>query len=369
MYAPIPMVPGPVTLPKCVLDALSCDYPSGQIDPDFLALYASCERALQKLMGTKNRVLIMTGEGMLVLWGALKSVVNAKDRVFVVANGVFSQGMYEMAKTIGCQTELFQLDFDSVVDEASLSQIAGKVASFRPTVLCACHCETPSGTLNPLEGLAKIKRDLGIPLFYVDMVSSLGGTPIDVDALGIDLALGGSQKCLSLPPSLSFSSVSPSAFARMEEVNYQGYDAFLPFKTIYQDGRCPYTPDWHGFAALYASLNALFHEGLTTVYARHNACQRFVLSALAELHIRLWPKKSTDASPTVTAALIPEGFSWPSWQEALRKRGLIVAGSFGPMAGKVFRLGHMGEQARMHLVQAALDVIEIVLHKRQSFCV
>ncbi|MCR5815055.1 MAG: aminotransferase class V-fold PLP-dependent enzyme [Desulfovibrio sp.] len=363
MYAPIPMVPGPVTIPQYVLDALSADYPSGQIDADFLPLYAACERGLQKLMGTKNRVLIMSGEGMLALWGALKSVVTEHDRVFVVANGVFSQGMFAMAKSLGCQTEIFSLDFASVVDAAVLSQIFDKAAAFQPTLLCACHCETPSGTLNPLEGLAKIKKDLGIPLFYVDMVSSIGGTPIAVDAWQVDLALGGSQKCLSLPPSLCFASVSPAAFARMEEVNYQGYDALLPFRSIYQDGRCPYTPNWHGMAALNASLTAIFQEGLDNVFQRHLSCQQFVLKSLATLGLALWPRDPSFASPTVTCAKLPSAYTWPAWQEALRKRGLIVAGSFGPMAGKVFRLGHMGEQAQMHLVQAALDVLEIVLRQ------
>ncbi|MCR4667560.1 MAG: aminotransferase class V-fold PLP-dependent enzyme [Desulfovibrio sp.] len=361
MYAPIPMVPGPVTVPFYVREALAQDYPSGQIDNDFFQVLRASERFLQRMMHTKNRVVIMSGEGMLVLWGALKSTLKPGDRVFVFVNGVFSQGIADMARGLGCAVETVETAYNQVLDDDLLNRCEMKISSMRPTMICAVHCETPSGTLNPLERLGMLKKQYEVPLFYVDMVSSLGGVEVDVDGWHIDLALGGSQKCLSLPPSLAFVAVSDVAFSRMGEVDYQGYDSILPFKTIYEDGRSPYTPNWHGVAALHASLQALFAEGLDSVFQRHRICQHFVHSSLKKLGVRLWADEPV-SSPTVTAALVPEGFTFAGWQEALRRRGLVVAGSFGPMSGKVFRLGHMGEQARLSLCESAIDVIDTVLH-------
>ena len=184
-----------------------------------------------------------------------------------------------------------------------------------------------------------------------------------MDEWNVDLMLGGSQKCLSCPPSMSMVGVSSAAWERMKEVNYQGYDAILPFRTVRTDGRCPYTPNWHGVAALYAGTQAIFKEGMDAAFARHEAVAAQCRAGLAELGIKLWTAPDAVNAPTVTAAMIPDGFTWPEWKEALRRHGLICTGSFGPMDGKVFRLGHMGTQAQPYLMEQALDAIAATLKK------
>ena len=366
MYAPLPMVPGPVTVPQHVLNALAKDYPSGQIDEAYFSLVRSCELSLGQLLGTKNRILFLSGEGMLALWAALKSVVTPDNTVFVVSTGVFGEGIAAMARSLGAKVDCLSLGFDATISEEDLALIEKKFAAKAPDLLCAVHCETPSGTLNPLAALGELKERYGVPLFYTDVVSSLAGTPVQMDAWHIDLALGGSQKCLSLPPSLCFVGVSPKAWKRIEEVAYQGYDALLPFQNIYQEGRCPYTPNWHGLAALRASLDALALEGYAEVFQRHEEAATLCRNGLADLEIALWPKADACLSPTVTAARIPESYTWQEWKKALGERGLIVAGSFGPMQGKVFRLGHMGSQAQKAFVRSALDIIEEVVGLRRK---
>lgn len=365
MYAKIPMVPGPVTIPPYIQEALAKDYPSGQIAEDFLPFYASTSRMLGRLLGTENDVLIMTGEGMLALWAALKSTLTPNDRVVSVCNGVFGTGIADMAASLGSFVEKISLPYNHAVTPSDLERIHDCVCRVKPTLLTAVHCETPSGLLNPLQGLSEIKTLCQVPLFYTDVVSSVGGTPVEADAYKIDRALGGSQKCLSAPPSACFVSVSETAWQKIEEVGYQGYDALLPFKTIYQDGRCPYTPSWHGIAALHAACEAIFAEGMETVFARHREVARACQKGLTDLGLSLWPESLNDSSPTVTAAKIPAPYSGKEWLASLRSRGLWAAGSFGPMADTVFRLGHMGAQARMDLLLAALDVIETVIKKER----
>ena len=359
-YAPIPMVPGPVSLHPDVIAALAQDYGSGQVESDFMNLYDATSRDIARLMGTNNDVVLMTGEGMLALWGALKSCLKPGDPVVSVGTGVFGDGIGEMAESFGCKVEKVSLPYNSTIDD--LSRVEEAIRRVRPVMLTAVHCETPSGTLNPLAELGKLKQDMHVPLFYMDCVASLGGAPVEADAWHVDLALGGSQKCLSCPPSMSMAGISEMAWERMKEVNYQGYDAILPFKTVRTDGRCPYTPSWHGIAALHAGARVLFKEGLNNVFKRHEAVAAQCRTGLAELGIPLWTAPNAVNAPTVTAAMIPSGYTWPQWKEALRRHGLVCTGSFGPMANKVFRLGHMGTQAQPYLMEQALDAISRTLH-------
>jgi aspartate aminotransferase-like enzyme len=294
---------------------------------------------------------------MLALWGALKSCLRPGDQVLSIGTGVFGDGIADMAASIGCRVEKLSFPYNSTIDAAVLQQVEDAARRVRPVMLTAVHCETPSGTLNPLAELGAMKQRLDIPLFYVDAVASLGGALVRADAWNIDLLLAGSQKCLSAPPSMSMIGVSEAAWAHMERAGYQGYDSILPFRTVQKDGRCPYTPYWHGVAAVKAALDMLQGEGLDAVFARHEAVARQCRQGLAELGVSLFPASDAVASPTVTAALVPQQYTWKEWQQHLRQRGLFVAGSFGPMADKVFRLGHMGLQADPALMKKALAAI------------
>ena len=360
-YAPIPMVPGPTTVPPRILEAMSKDYGSGQIESEFLALYARTGKKMATLMDTQNDVVLMTGEGMLALWAALKSCLKAGDTVLSVGTGVFGDGIADMAASIGCKAEKLSLPYNSTIDAAALQKIEDTARRTRPLMLTAVHCETPSGTLNPLAALGEMKQRLGIPLFYVDAVASLGGAPVHADAWNIDLLLAGSQKCLSAPPSMSILGVSNTAWEHMERAAYQGYDAILPFRTVQEDGRCPYTPYWHGVAALDVAADMLLEEGLEAVFSRHEAVARQCRDGLGRLGVACFPAAAAVSSPTVTAAFIPDGVTWGTWRERLRIAGLAAAGSFGPMAGKVFRLGHMGVQADPALMDRALAAVETAL--------
>lgn len=359
-YAPIPMIPGPVSLHPKVIEAMSKDYPSGQVDEEFLQLYASTGKKLATIMNTQNDIVMMTGEGMLALWGALKSCLKVGDSVVTVGTGVFGDGMADMALSIGCHVEKISLPYDQTIGCGnSLERIEETLRRIKPKMVTAVHCETPSGTINPLEELGKIKEQLGIPLFYVDAVASAGGSSIPAEH--IDLLLAGSQKCLSAPPSMSIVGVSETAWDIMKKVGYQGYDAIYPFKTVQEDGRCPYTPYWHGIAALNAAADVLLDEGLEKTFARHEAVAKQCRSGLEELGIKLFPTPEANDACTVTAAYIPKKFSFKEWQKTLAEKGLIITGSFGPMAGKIFRLGHMGTQADTSLMDKALRVIKQAL--------
>ena len=357
----IPLVPGPVDVSPQVLAVYQMNYGSPDLEDEFFNLYQQCEQALQQVLATRNSVTIHSGEGMLALWGALKSVLRPGDRVLAVATGLFGYGIGEMAAQLGAEVQTVGFGYDTIADP---DQVRAAARTFRPHLITAVHCETPSGTLNPLAELGAISREIDA-LFYVDFVASAGGTPVLVDDCHIDLGLLGSQKVLSLMADLSMISVSERAWARSQAINYAGYDALLPWQHAMQQRYMPYTHNWHAMAGLQISLQGLLDEGLEQVYQRHSTVAAYCRQRLQGMGIDLWAANEQIAAPTVTAAKLPAGWDWPSFDRALRAHGMAVGGNYGPLAGKVFRIGHMGTQANLQLVQRGMDVIEQVIAQRK----
>lgn len=358
----IPLVPGPVSIPAEVLDAYRMDYGSADMEEEFFDLYGECEVGLQKILETGNDVTIQTGEGMLALWGALKSVLAPGDRVLAVSTGLFGHGIGEMARTAGAEVEILEFANNDVADPDRVRDAALRL---RPKLITAVHCETPSGTLNPLGELGAISREVDA-LFYVDFVASGGGTPVEVDANHIDLGLLGSQKVLSLMPDLSMVSVSPRAWDAVEWVGYGGYDALAPWRTALVDRYFPYTHNWHALAGLRVAINRLLHQPIQQVYDQHTTTAALCRQRLQEMGVDLFPVSEAICSPTVTAAWVPDGWTWHELDAALRARGMAVGGNYGDLAGKVFRIGHMGTQADLDLVRRGMDVLAEVLMGRKT---
>ncbi|MFO8084961.1 MAG: aminotransferase class V-fold PLP-dependent enzyme [Desulfobacterales bacterium] len=353
---PLSMVPGPVSVPEQIRKVYQVNYGSGDLEPEFFDLYAETETNLKTIMGTKHSVVIQTGEAMLVLWGALKSCLLSKDRVLAIGTGIFGRGIGEMASSLGANVKAVNWNDNETIGD--LGRVEKAIQTFKPKMITAVHCETPSGTLNPLSELGKLKKNYHVPLFYVDAVSSVGGAPIETDKNHIDLCLGGSQKCLSAPPSSCFLSVSDTAWDIIEQVDYAGYDALEPFRKVQKEKFFPYTPDWYGVAALNTAAKHILDEGLDKCFDRHQHAAAFCRQELISMGFALFPAADAVPSPTVTAVNIPLGWSWKEFDNFLRKNGLVVGGSLGPMEGKVFRLGHMGSQADMPLVKASLEIIK-----------
>ena len=356
----IGLVPGPVSVPPELRAAYQINYGSADLEDEFLRLYQRCETNLGKILGTRNRVVIKTGEGMIALWGGLKSVLRPGDKVLAVANGVFGYGIGDMARQLGMEVEVVGFGYDEVPDPQQVREVAKR---FRPRLVTAVHCETPSGTLAPLQVIGEVCQEVEA-LFYVDFVSSGGGVEVLVDDWHIDLGLLGSQKVLSLPPDLAMVTVSERAWVGVEEVAYVGYDSLAPWKTAVQDGHFPYTQNWHGMAGLLMATELILNEGLAVTFRRHADVAAYCRDRMQAMGIELYPVSEDICSPTVTAAKIPAGWSWEDLDQELRAKGLVVGGSYGPLAGEVFRIGHMGSQAKRDLVERGLDVLEEVLKSK-----
>ncbi len=354
----IPLVPGPTTVPPEIRAAYQEDYGSADLEPEYYDLYAETQEMLRTILGTRNRIVIMTGEAMVALWGALKSTLQPGDRVVAVATGVFGYGIADMARRLGAIVEVVGFDHDEVADPERVEEAIRRV---RPKMVTMVHCETPSGTLNPVAEVGELVARYEVPLFYVDAVSSAAGVPLRVDEWRIDLCMVGTQKCLSALPDLGIVTVSERAWEIVEEVGYVGYDALQPFRTALEDRWFPYTPSWHAMAALNVACRRVLREGLENVFRRHAEVAAYCRKRLRAMGLQLFPRREEWCSPTVTAVKVPEGIPWPELDRRLRERGMAVGGSLGPLAGKVFRIGHMGAQADLELVRRGMEVLEEAL--------
>ena len=356
----IPMVPGPVSVPKEILEVALMNYGSADFEPEFLMLYQETESLLQQLMRTKNQVVIQTGEGMLTLWTALKSTLLPGDRVLVISTGIFGYGFGDMAESIGCEVRTVAFGFDETIHDFDVIEQA--IREFEPKMITLVQNETPSGTMNPVQEIGDLKEKYGVPLLCVDVVSGLGGSPIDIDGWHVDLALGGAQKCLSAPASMSFLSVSDRAWEIVKEVSYAGYEALLPFFTVAERGCFPYTPYWQGLAQLKKACELIFEEGVEKCILRHQQVAEYCRARVTEIGLKLYPVKGAVCSPTVTAIYVPKHLGWEKLDKELRLQGMVVGGNYGCLAGEVFRIGHMGSQANRNLVKEAMDILETIVH-------
>ena len=195
----ISLIPGPVKIPQQIRQAWQNDYGSSDLEAEFFGLYRDNQTLTQKLLHTHNDIIITSGEAMSALWASLKCALMPGQKLLAVSSGIFGEGFAEMSQTFGVNAEICAFPYDEVPDP---QKVYTHAKIFRPNVITAVHCETPSGTITPcLAEIGKIARDVGA-LFVVDFVSSVGGVALDVDECGIDIGILGSQKVLSLPPCL-----------------------------------------------------------------------------------------------------------------------------------------------------------------------
>ncbi|OHT07294.1 serine-pyruvate aminotransferase/archaeal aspartate aminotransferase [Tritrichomonas foetus] len=354
-----PLIPGPTSVPEYIRKAYLTDFGSADLEEKYFQLYIETEKNIQKLLNTQNKVAIMSGEGMVALWGALKSVVKSGDRVLAVSSGLFGDGFADMAKALGCETRLVK---GPEGDSPSEDDIRKAAQEFKPKVITMVQCETPSGILNPVEPCSRVAKELNA-IFIVDFVSCAGSAEVRVDDWNIDLGLLGTQKCLSCLPDLGIVTVSEKAWKVIQEVNYPGYDALLPFEHAVENRYFPYTPNWHAVSALNTSLKHLLEEGLENVFNRHSQVALHCREEIRKLGLKTYPAREELNAPSVTAIYMPEGFTWSQFNGELRKRGIFVGGTFGDLAGKIFRIGHMGSQANREIVDRAINAIREILHK------
>jgi len=355
-------IPGPSPLPDRILRAMDRAIVDHR-GPEFAKLAKRCLEGIKTIFKTANPVIIYTATGTGAWEGALVNTLSPGDKVLMVETGQFGTLWKKLADKIGLQAELIATDWRSGADPKLIEARLKEDKKHEIKAVCVLHNETSTGALSPIVEIRKAIDAAGHPaLFMVDTISSLASADYRHDEWGVDVSVGGAQKGLMLPPGMSFNAVSDKALAANKKSTMpKSFWAWDEMLAMNKNGFFPYTPGTMMLFGLAESIDMLHEEGLDNVFARHD---RF--AAATRLAVKTWglenicvdPKRY---SPTLTAVLLPEGHDAEAFRAlALDTFNISYGASFGRFAGKMFRIGHLGDINDLTLM-GALSGTEMAL--------
>jgi aspartate aminotransferase-like enzyme len=354
------MTPGPTYVHEDVRRAMAMAITNPDLDESFFKFYRETCGKLKQLLITQNDVLILSGEGILGLEAACASLIEPGDRVLCIDNGIYGHGFGDFAKIYGGNVVYFKSDYRRAVDVNGLRDFLEEDHNFKIATLV--HCETPSGITNPVSEICPLLKKYGI-ISIVDSVSAIGGENLKTDEWQMDVVIGGSQKCLSAPPGLTFLSLSREAWHKIlqRETPVTGYYGNLAnWKNWYEEKWFPYTQPISDIYGLRVAVERLLEE--ESFVLRHKKIGEAVRQALVESGLELYPLDGF--SNTVTTLLIPEGLSFKDiYSTMLKDYNIMIAGAFDFLKDKVVRIGHMGENCHEEKLYVTLKAFNNVLEK------
>jgi aspartate aminotransferase-like enzyme len=325
---------------------------------EFDAFFRGTEAKLKKVFLTENRVFQPPATGSGMQEAGIRNLAN-KD-VLSCVNGAFSERWYQVAVTNGKQADRLEAEWGEIITPEML---ADALKQKHYEVVTIVHNETSTGAENPLEELAAVVHDLSPDtLILVDAVSSLGGVKIETDKWGVDFILTSSQKCLALPPGMSFAAVSDRCLERAEKVENRGwYFDILRLEKHRIKNSTPMTPSISLIWALDAQLDRMLAEGLQNRYDRHTAMAKRVQSWAVEHGMEPLAPEGYRSKTVSTIKNLRE-VDIPALNEFLLTKGMRIANGYGNIKNKTFRIAHMGETT-MEDIDTLLEAFETFLNQ------
>ncbi|NJN92991.1 MAG: alanine--glyoxylate aminotransferase family protein [Anaerolineales bacterium] len=329
-------------------------------DPAFIEFYDHTCQLLQQVYRTQYDVVIMQGEAVLGLEAAAACLISPGDKVLNLVSGVYGKFYQDFIEKYGGVTIEVAVPYNEAVDPADVRRTLQANPGIK--FLSLVHCETPSGTINPVKEIGAVAQEFGV-ITIVDTVSGLGGQVLSPEEWGMDVAIAGPQKCLGGPPGLSLMAISPAAWQAMENRPSPVRGSFLSildWKTTWlEQRRFPYTPSVSDIYGLESALTQALEEGIERYAARHAAIARACRAGVKALGLELWPAREEIAAPAVTAVKLPAGIADAALRQHIRQRyGVMISGGYGELLGQLFRLGHMGQAAHPTYLAAQLAILE-----------
>lgn len=338
-------IPGPTNVPDRVLRAI--DRPT--IDhrgPEFQALGLDVLAGIRRIFRTRHPVVIYPASGTGAWEAALVNVLSPGDKVLMYESGHFAALWCKLARRLGLEIELIAGDWRRGAEAALIHERLAADKGHAIRAVCVVHNETSTGATTRVPLVRKAIDDAGHPaLFLVDTISSLASIDYRHDEWGVDVTVGGSQKGLMLPPGLSFNALSGKALAAQATAKLpRSYWDWGEMLAPNEKGYFPYTPATNLLYGLREAITMLEEEGLANVFARHDRHAEATRRAAAAWGLEVLCAVPEEYSSSLTALLVPAG------HDADRLRGAILEHfdmslgmGLGRLAGKVFRIGHLGD--------------------------
>jgi alanine-glyoxylate transaminase/serine-glyoxylate transaminase/serine-pyruvate transaminase len=337
--------PGPSMVDPRVYEALSKPI-VGHLDPYFIQVMGDIQQLLRMAFGTQaGSTLVISGTGSAGMEASVANFVEPEAKFAVFANGYFSDRITEMAKRQGANVIRFEKPWGEIFSDDEAAEF---IRREKPKVVAYVHAETSTGALQPGQAICAAAHDIGA-LVIADCVTSLGAIRVDFDGTGIDVAYSCTQKGLSCPPGLSPMAVSPRAMEWLRARNSSVRSWYLDLKLIYDystvSHRYHHTAPISMFYALREALLVIAQEGIENRWQRHRRCHQSFVKGVEAMGLGLHVPAGHRIA-TLNTVCVPKGVD----EAKVRKRlldeaGIEIAGGFGPLAGKVFRIGVMGPLA------------------------
>ena len=366
------MMPGPTEVDPLVIQAMN----RPAISHGDIRFHEVMDRAADRvasIVGTTAQVVILNASGRGGIEASISTALEPGDSILIINNGLFGNMLRDIAGRCGLNVieQTFErgrpLDLNRIEEAASTAGLKA---------LAVVHSETSTGVLNPIEAVGEIAQRYNL-IYIVDAVSSAGGAKIRMDEWGIDLLCTGSQKCIGALAGLAMvgindrmwdifdsrSTVPQSFFFDLSRWKLMWFPREKGGLLKFKYRRQPMTMATHLVYALDEAARLVLDEGLEARYHRHHIASVALRAALPHLGLRLFPDES-EASPTTTAILPPEGITEGAIRKILRERfGILVAGGLEEYYQKMFRIGHMNLTASYEYIMPAIAALELVMRK------
>jgi aspartate aminotransferase-like enzyme len=356
-FEPNLRIPGPTALPPSVRQAGARQMINHR-GPEFAAMLARIRDGVKPFFGTSNDVVVLTCAGSGGLEAAVVNTLSPGDRVLAVSIGSFGDRFAKIASIYGADVTKLDIEWGEAADPAAVAAALRANPGYRAVLLT--HNETSTGVMNPIGALAAAVRDAAPEtLILVDSVSGLGAVPFEMDAWGVDVVVTGSQKAFMAAPGLALVAASDRGWAATETARMpRFYLEPRSHRASAADGETPFTPAIAVVFQVDEGLRLMQAEGQAGVFARHEACAAASRAGLRALGFELLADDAV-ASKTVTAAKLPDGHEWKPFNTAIKAHGVVLAGGQGKLAGKIFRLGHLGS-VTIEEILGVMSVLERV---------
>ena len=357
------MGPGPSNVAPSVLQAMSMPL-LGHLDPVFVKMMDEIKAMLRAVFLTRNEMTFpVSGTGSAGMEFCFVNLLEPGDEVVIGVNGVFGGRMVDVAERCGAKVTKVEAPWGKIIEP---SQVAEALQGRKPKLVAIVHAETSTGALTPVEQIAKIARDAGA-LFVLDTVTSLGGCPVRLDDWGVDAVYSGTQKCLSCPPGLAPVSLSARALevARTRKTKVQSWYLDVNMLASYwgQERVYHHTAPISMNYGLHEALRLVLEEGLENRWKRHQRNHELLKAGLKDLGLAIASQEGHQLWQ-LNAVTVPDGTD----EAAVRKQllsdyNIEVGAGLGPLKGKIWRIGLMGETSNEANVKLVLEALKKLLKR------
>ncbi|WZL72927.1 alanine--glyoxylate aminotransferase family protein [Clostridiaceae bacterium 35-E11] len=354
------MIPGPTPVVRSIQDQMGRETVAFG-DPAFVNDFKGLIEDLKTLWNTSGEVFVVAGSGTLGMEMAIANTLKAGDNVLIVSHGYFGDRFIDLCERKKLNVDVISSEWGTIVP---VEEIENRLKEKKYQAITVTHVDTSTGVCAPVEEIGKVVKKFEDTLYIVDGVCATAAEPEYVDDMGIDILLTGTQKAFGVAPGLTMVWASEKALERRKSLGtiaefYADFEKWLP---IMNDPSKYYaTPAVNLIWALKESVRIIKEEGLENRYARHKKVAKAMQTALETLGFKILAKEEYRAV-TLSNVIYPEGINDAEFRKILAEEGIVVAGGLGAYAGKMFRLGHMGN-IDMHDLVSVMATIERALYK------